>query len=326
LAVSYVGSFAVRMLQRRRVVNTFEIAQTALVLLVGVGGALRVTLATGSGAGLIGGGISLAGLGCYAAARPFMADHEETRSNFHFFTFLALSFMLLGGLIVLPTPYFALLSGALGFATMLAGLRLNRAVLVLQSGLYLVAAALASGLAAWSSRAFLAPAGPAVPLPTGGLLSLAFVITTLALFLRRRPSDALTTRIRPVLLILGAIAAAGLGASLIRLTCGAISAGPTDAGLLAAVRTGVLSLLAILLAWSGRRLPLLELRWLVYPLLLVTGLKFLFEDLAMGRPLTLFLGFMCYGATLMLAPRLLKNPIPSDRKGEAMPSTPEVDS
>jgi hypothetical protein len=45
---------------------------------------------------------------------------------------------------------------------------------------------------------------------------------------------------------------------------------------------------------------------MVYPLLALTALKFLVEDLAGGRPLTLFLAFMAFGTTLIAAPRLLK--------------------
>ena len=111
---------------------------------------------------------------------------------------------------------------------------------------------------------------------------------------------------RAPVLALGALAAAGFGALVIRACCGAFSQGVPEAGTLAVARTGVLSALAIALAWLGRRVPILELRWLVYPLLAVTALKFLFEDLAVGRPLTLFLAFMFFGATLILAPRLLK--------------------
>ena len=326
LAVVYIGSFAVRMLQRRRVVNVFEIVQTTLVLLVGFGGALRVALASGSGAGLLGAGVSLAGAGCYAAAVPFAEDQEETRANFNFFTFLALVFLLLGGPIVLPLATFAPISGALGLGVMVAGLRLRRTILILQSGIYLGAAAVASGLALWSIRAFLAPTGPAAPLTLGGLLSLASVAATLILFLVRRPPDPVTIRIRPVILALGAMTAAGFGALAIRGCCGAFTPRAADAGLLAAVRTGVLSALAIALAWAGRRIPILDLRWLVYPLLIVTALKFLFEDLAVGRPWTFFLGFMCFGTTLILAPRLLKKAVPPADHGDHSSSTPEVNS
>jgi hypothetical protein len=324
LAALYIGSFAGRMLQQRRVVNAFEVVQTILVLLVGFGGALRVGLASGSGVGALGGGITLAGIGCYATAIPFAEDREETKANFHFFTFLALTFLLMGGPIVLSVPVFAPLCGALGFASMLTGLRLRRTVLLLQSGLYLLAATLASGLAAWSLRAFFVAAGPVAPLSLSGLLSLGLLTATLGLFLARRPSDTITARMRPMILLLGAAAAGGMGALVIRLCGGATPSGTMDAGVLAAVRTIIMSALVLALAWAGRRIPILELRWLVYPMLTVTALKFLFEDLVVGRPLTLFLGFMCYGATLMLAPRLLKAPVPPDRDDTASSQQPEV--
>jgi hypothetical protein len=325
LVVGYLGSFALRMLQRHRVVNAFEITQTTLVLLLGFGGALRVGLASGSGVGLLGAGAALAGVGCYATAIPFAEDLEETRANFNFFTFLALIFLLLGGPILLPLPVFAVLCGVLGLGAMQAGLQLRRTVLMLQSGFYLGAAAVASGLAAWIFRAFLASTGPVTSLAIAGLLVLACLAGTLALFLLGRPAAATTAKVRPLILILGAATAAGCGALAIRAGAMALSAGPADAGMLAVVRTAVLSSLAILLAWSGRRLPALNLRWLVYPLLIVTTLKFLFEDLAVGRPLTLFLGFMCFGTTLILAPRLLKAPTPPDGDGDPNSSLPEVD-
>jgi hypothetical protein len=333
LVLGYLGSFALRMLQRQRAVTAFEVTQTTLVLLLGFGGALRVGLAAGTGVGLLGAGAALAGVGCYATALPFAEDLEATRANFNFFTFLGLIFLLLGGPLLLPLPTFAVLVGFLGLGAMQAGLQVRRTVPMLQSGLYLGAAAAASGLAAWTFRAFLGPAGPVTPLASAGLLVLACLAGTLALFLLRRPAASTTAKVRPLLLLLGAATAAGFGALAIRagsLALGAGSsagpdAGPVDAGLLAVLRTAVLSSLAILLAWSGRRLSALNLRWLVYPLLVVTALKFLFEDLAVGRPLTLFLGFMCFGTTLILAPRLLKTPTPTEGGGAPNPSMPEVD-
>ena len=306
LAALYIGSFAGRMLQRRRVVTVFESVQTVLVLLAGFGGAVRIALASGSGMALLGGGVFLAGVGCYTAAIPFAEDQEETRANFHFFTFLALVLLLLGGPLVLPLPLFAVLAGALGLAAMLMGLRLRRAVLILQSAIYLTASSVVSGLAAGSFHAFLDPAGPSTRLAPAGFASLAALTATLLVFLLRRPPDPVAARMRAPVLALGALAAAGFGALVIRACCGVFSQGVPEAGTLAVARTGVLSILAIALAWLGRRVPILELRWLVYPLLAVTALKFLFEDLAVGRPLTLFLAFMFFGTTLILAPRLLK--------------------
>lgn len=313
LAGIYIGSFVIRMLQRHRVVNAFEFIQTALVLLVGFGGALRISLATGSGSGLLGAGASLAGLGCYAAALPFVADQEETRGNFNFFTFLAQVFLLLGGLIVLPLPLFSALAGALGLVAMLAALLLRRKVLVYQSGIYLTTAALVSGLGPWALHVFMDPASPTAAPSLAGLASLAALFASLGVFLARRPPDPVTVLMRPAILVMGALAAAGLGAVAIWMCCGGRT---PDPGGLALARTLVLSALAIALAWLGRRVPVLELRWMVYPFLAATTLKFLFEDMAVGRPLTLFLAFMGFGATLILAPRLLKNPAVRDADEE----------
>ena len=149
------------------------------------------------------------------------------------------------------------------------------------------------------------PAGPAAPATPGGLASLGALFATLAYFLARRPPDPVAVLMRPAILVLGALAASGLGALAIWACC----RGRTpDPGGLALARTLVLSALAIGLAWLGRRVPVLELRWMVYPLLAVTTLKFLFEDMAMGRPLSLFLVFMGFGTTLISAPRLLRKP------------------
>jgi hypothetical protein len=46
--------------------------------------------------------------------------------------------------------------------------------------------------------------------------------------------------------------------------------------------------------------------WLVYPLLALTGLKFVLEDFRVGRPGTLFLAFALYGLALIVAPRLAR--------------------
>lgn len=313
LAALYLGSFALRMLQRRRVLNPFEWVQTALVLLVGFGGAVRVALASGSGLALLGGGVSLVGLGCYAAALPFAADQEETRANFNFFTSLALVLLLLGGLVVLQPMGFSALSGGLGIATMLVGLRLRRAILTLHSGLFLLAGALVSDLAGGAFRAFFAPSGPTAALPLAGLLSLAALTATVLLVILRPTDAGAPFRGRAVILLLGALAAAGWGALAIHACRDVFHAGTQDPGAVAAIRTGVLATLAITLAWLGGARPTLGLRWLVHPILILIALKFLLEDVTTGRPLTLFLALMCFGLALMLAPRLLKrSPDPKD--------------
>jgi hypothetical protein len=324
LPLFYLGSFALRLLRDRSPVKAFEITQTTLALLLGYGGALHIALVSGSGAGMLGSGCLLAGLGSYGAAIPFWHDPKETQANFRYFMFLALGLLLLGAPLVLPMGVLALLFGILGVVATLVGLHLRRPLFMLQSSLFLLTSAVAGGLLAWTFRAFLGPSGVGASLSLAGFLSLACLSAVVALLTLHQPPEGITARIRPLIQVLGAAVAGGIGALAIQACCAASSPGSTDAGVLAAVRTGVMSGLAILLAGCGRRLPTLELRWLVYPLLLITALKFLFEDLAVGRPLTLFLGFMCYGITLMLAPRLLKVPAQPGGDRVANPLKPEV--
>ncbi len=75
---------------------------------------------------------------------------------------------------------------------------------------------------------------------------------------------------------------------------------------MAAGRTAVLAVAALLLALCRRKARLFELSWLVYPVLLFGGAKLLFDDLPNGRPATLFLAFLLFGIALVAAPRLLK--------------------
>lgn len=308
LVVIYLGSFAARMLQRRRTLNAFEAVQTGLVLLAGFGGAVRVALASGSGAGLLGGGVLIAGAGCCGAAYPFVADQEDLRANFSFFATLALVFLLLGGPIVLPRVAFALAAGLLGLAASSLGLRLRRTILLLHGTVLLTAGAFASGLLAQGLAAFLGPAAGLARPSAPALAILALLAATHALQVARRPAGPLPWRFRVPSLLLGAQAVLGLGASAVWLLFHLTHGGGPDPGLLAALRTGALSAAAIGLAALSRRHPTSELGWLVYPLLALATVKFLFEDLPAGRPLTWFLAFMVYGAALILAPRFLKAP------------------
>ncbi len=84
----------------------------------------------------------------------------------------------------------------------------------------------------------------------------------------------------------------------------ALSGHGIEAGTLATERTAVLALGTLLVAWIGRHDRFREWSWLVYPLLVVTGLKMVAQDFGQSRPATLFIALALYGAALILAPRL----------------------
>jgi hypothetical protein len=79
-----------------------------------------------------------------------------------------------------------------------------------------------------------------------------------------------------------------------------------DAGMAATVRTGVLAVVVVGLAWLARRCAWPELGWLVYPLLALGGIRLLLQDLPHGRAATLVLSLAFFGGVLILTPRLLK--------------------
>ena len=80
--------------------------------------------------------------------------------------------------------------------------------------------------------------------------------------------------------------------------------GSVDLGVLATVRAGVLAAATLLVAWGARRDRLREWVWLVYPLLVLVGLKMVAQDFNYSRPATLFIALALYGAALIVAPRL----------------------
>ena len=80
--------------------------------------------------------------------------------------------------------------------------------------------------------------------------------------------------------------------------------GSIDAGMLATIRTGVLAIAALAVAWIGRHAGFREWDWLVYPLLVGIGVKMAAQDFMHSRPATLFVALALYGAALIMAPRM----------------------
>lgn len=82
--------------------------------------------------------------------------------------------------------------------------------------------------------------------------------------------------------------------------------GAADAAVLASLRTAVLAVSAVALGTLAGRTGLREALWLLYPLLVLGGIKLILEDFQNGRAETLFIGLACYGCALIIAPRLAR--------------------
>ena len=308
LAVLYVVSVAARTLVQRRRVTPFEIAQTGAALALGVGGAEWVLLADGRSPGGLDAFVLALGAGCYALSFAFIDRSAGRGRTFYFYSTLALLLVLGGSRGLLPGAVLATLWLLLAVAAAWLGRRFDRGTLRNQGALYWTAGALASGLIGASWDGLFAPPGPWRELGTTGGLAIAAGALCWVLVLKGPGEGAGWSDLVPRALLI-ALTAFAAAAALAR-GCGQALAGiggpEADAGVLATLRTAVLAGAGLLLAEGHRRRALPELRWLVYSVLVVGGLKLLGEDLLRGRPSTLFLSLAFYGGALALAPKRLR--------------------
>ena len=301
LLVGYLGSFVARTLVLNRDVIPFEVAQSVAAIIVGLGGAM-----------VIGGGrlplavttLALA-VGCYSAAAIFVERLHSRRRNYYFYTSAGLVFALAGGAMAASSTAAGLLYAVLGVAAASAGRLSERVTYRAHGAAYLVAAVVAAGLVTHVLY------GVGLPVVPGGRPSAA-MIGVLALcgfamwglgvgadpprLARRVP------RVIVLLLLLGGV----LGATASGLVTPSAAARAWTPGLVATIRTALLVATVLSLALADRVWGFIEGAWLVYPLLILTGLKFIVEDFPTGRPSTLFVGFALYGLALIVGPRLCR--------------------
>ena len=307
LLAAYLASIAVRTLVRGRNVIPFEVVQTAAALLVGLGGALSVTRATGSGAAALGLASLIIGAACYGVAFVFIERRQQRGRNVYFYTSLGVVLWLVGLTALVSGPVLTALFAGLAVACSAAWTRVGRLFLVIHAALYLVAAALASGAVGYDMRGIFAGAGPPWTLPTPEMLVVLVAAGASAWLSSREPGDATRGRVavpRLVIVIMFVLTAGGVLIGYLAPALGGQVDGSIDLGMLATVRTGVLAIAALAVAWLGRHARFREWDWLVFPLLVGIGVKMAAQDFLHSRPATLFVALALYGIALIMAPRL----------------------
>ncbi len=307
LLVAYLGSFAARTLVRGRAVIPFEVVQTIAVVVVGVGGALTVARANGVGEQALGLASVLLGIGGYAVAFAFVERRQGLGVNFYFYSTLALVFTLLGVSVLLPTAALTIVVAVLAvIATWLAH-RSDRLALALHSAVYVAFGVVVSGMLQTSLRALAGTMTSTATLPASWWAVLLAPLFCLAIP-RPHATGASRTSASFARFTIGTIAVVELGGVLVEFLTRLLAGTPPDPGVVATIRTGVLSAAAVALALASRIQKIEELGWLMYPVLLLGMAKLLLEDFPRSQPATLFLALAMYGAALILAPRLAKRP------------------
>jgi drug/metabolite transporter (DMT)-like permease len=307
LLVAYLASIAVRTLVRGRNVIPFEVVQTSAALVVGLGGAISVTRATDAGAMMLGVASMLVGAACYAVAFAFLDRQQNRGRNVYFYTTLALVLVLVGSGMLLPATALDLTFAALAVFACVLWSRLGRLFFLLHGAAYLLAAGLVSGTLGYAAWAFASgqtgvwrQPGLGAPVVAGAGLFAAWLTAGDA---SEGPHPhARWPRFAIILVAVGAVG--GVLVGLLAPEVAGAASGTVDPGALATLRTVVLALAALAVAWVGRHEAYKEWAWLVYPLLVVTGLKMVAQDFMQSRPATMFVGLALYGAALIFAPRL----------------------
>jgi hypothetical protein len=310
LMAAYLGSIAARTLVLGRDVVPFEIAQTAASLVVGLGGATYVAARTGMGSAGFGAASIALGVAAYAVAFVFVETRQKGRANFYFYATVGILMLLVGTGLAFPPAVrgvsWALLAvGAAGLARWK-----GRRSLAVHGIAYGVAAAFGSGLVLHAVRSLRTPPGVEwEPLPVASVLVLLCVGA--CTWIAAGDGERTTPVAQVPQLLLDAVVAFSAAGVLIGWIAPAVAAqlGPdASPGAVAAVRTGVLVIGVLALAWAGRSTAWREAGWLAYPVLVAIALKIMMEDLPRSRPAALLFSFALYGAALILVPRLRKGP------------------
>jgi hypothetical protein len=308
LFVVYTGSFAARTLARRRELNVFEAVQTAAVLAVGYGGAVRLAQPAGTGEAALGlAALVLSALG-YGAAFGFVQRDTAGARNFVFFSSLGLVLALTGGGLLAAGPGLAVAWAVFGLAAAVLGTRFGRRSLLAHGAVYLAAACIPSGLLEATLSAFTGPTAMAPLRPGADAVAVAVaaaIAWAVSVRWQRGDPDGATAQVAPAVLLAVAAAGAGVGAILL------LSA-TLPAGTLAPSRTAVLAVASVGLAAIRNRTGAREAGWLAWTVLAGAALRVLLQDLPGGKPVALFVGFVLCGAALLavsrLRPRAAANP------------------
>jgi hypothetical protein len=306
---AYLVSIASRTLWRSRDVVPFEVVQTVALLVVAFGGAVYVMQSTGAGATSLGLASLVFGAGSYGVALAFVNWREGRWKNFTFYASLAVVFTLAGVGLTVGADAQAMVWAALAVVAALLGYRYSAVAVGLHAAIYLVAAAVASGLLGTVTTAFTASAdhvwtGLSVP---AWLVIAATAACAAIPVMTRGHSPGRYLRIPKVVVVLMLLA--GVGGAIITYSVPLLSRQPGAAGdpaVAAAIRSAVCGAAVLLLAFVGGRGLFPEGRWLTYVVLSLGGIKLLIEDFPQGRPATLVLSLAIYGAALIVAPRLVR--------------------
>jgi hypothetical protein len=308
----YGGSIGLRSFGLRHRLTIFEIAQGIMVLGLAAVGTLRARPGSAAALGVF---FLLVAAVCYwGALSRFMGD--EHHRNRRVCATYAAALVLTGSFLLLPADLQATFLSLAAVAGAFLYMGTGKLSLGMHVSVYLLAAAILSGLLNLAGGA-LAGTVPSTVGPGAWVVAVSAVVCY-GVGLRasadqridrqqvdRQQADEWKARLLwvvPCVLLAGAGAALAVMAS-VRLGS---AGGMLNASRLSVVRTVVICAVALLLGFSGSRLKRAELLWVAYVAIAFGTLKLVFEDLRFGNAASLVASLLCYGLILILIPRLAR--------------------
>jgi hypothetical protein len=308
LLITYLLSFVLQSHFRCRDVGIFEAVQSILAAVV-VFGAASVAAEAGQ-LSLVPVGFMTLTLGAGAYALAFTPETRRRRGrNFYFYATLGLLFVVAGTALVLPPGRAAAVWSLLALVMAWGSGRYARVTLSLQCTFLLLAAGFGSGLLATGLQALVGDISvlwsPLSPWHLFiALTTVACLFIPVAQYSERWGVMAGLPQL--IVLALSVWEVGGLVVVYLAPVLAGAGGAEPNLAVMAALRTAVLSASSVTLALSSRFKRWPEARWLVYPVLILVGLKLFIEDFPNGQPATLFVALAFVGSALLLVAKLLK--------------------
>lgn len=303
----------------KRQAGPLDVIQTLAACFIGYGG-LSAIANTGNTGWIFGVGGLVAGAVCYAASIVMASKGAEQRTDYHLGLWVGAIFLGLGSLVAVSHSVAGSILAGAALLTAWFGQRQGLRAFRLQALAFALAGLLLSGLGSDFLAGFLRAATRSIPqLEPSAWVTMVALGVTFAVLRIRRP-DEMPKLIGPwiessfLLLFL-----LGLSAALVANLAGPIAdvgTSSADSGALAVLRTGILSALAVGICLLARRPGWAHVRQVVLPILIVMGLKFVFEDLRKGSTETLVLSFVLFGVAMIVAAKTDPRRDEEEKEGE----------
>lgn len=301
--ITYLSGFIVATLYLKRQISIFGMFQSLLALIIGLIGAISITHGSGFGYDILGIFATIFAICFYLIAFKYL--NPEAKINFYYYSWMGF-ILSVAAIWILSSENVKIISlGVLSIISIILTKYIYRFnTLSIQSALYLFLAAWFSQLIKFSILSFISTEFSVFIISPIFIFTLALIVTVYILHLILGIHNEQKIQMPRFTILILTIAGFSSLVIFVLSKNFAFEGATIEMKKLALFRTIVLSISAVILAWLSNKPKLYELNLLVYPMLIFAGLKMLIEDLSVGTPITLFIGFVIYGFALISAPKI----------------------